>query len=170
MDERRNAEHYMDLTAYQAIRNVERKEKIMEYKKGEIFEYEAPYNEKRQVLIVSSDERKGDWYLNGIMLESNPKGSNVVQVICGSMQYADCDKVSLIKSENMGQYIRTASDEEMAAVDEGLLDAFGLQPPEQLDFSEPIENNVSEKMIRLECERDLYKRQYEQLFEKLIAK
>jgi|GEM_PF-3735711 len=125
MDNRRNHEHYKDLTVYQAIKNIEGWGEKMELIKGGIFEYDAGY-ETRKVLIVSSDERKDDWYVNGIMLEANPSGTNLVTILCGEEMTADCDKVSLLQRGKFGEHIATASQEEMEEVDEAILDSFDL--------------------------------------------
>lgn len=190
MDNRRNNEHYIDLTAYEAIKNVEGWGEKMELKKGNIFEYDGGY-ETRKVLIVSSDERKDEWYVNGIMLETEPKGNNLVKI--GEEMWTDCDKVSLLQRGKFGEYIMTASSDIMGEVDDAILEAFDLYLPEDIEKMTRLqnENNVliaeNEKLkreqriplpigvdpathIKLEAERDFYRQQYEVLLEKLLSK
>lgn len=186
MDNRRNNEYYMDLTAYHAIKNIEGYGDKMELKKGEIFKYDAGY-ETRKVLIVSSDERKDEWYVNGIMLEANPTGNNLVKI--DEEMWADCDKVSLLQRGKFGQYIRTATIEEMGQLEDGILEAFDLYLPEDIEKIKRLKDKVdaltveNEKLkeapttridpashIKLEAERDFYKQQYEMLLERLISK
>lgn len=192
MDNRRNNEHYMDLTAYKAINNIERWGEKMELKKGAIFEYDGGY-ETRKVLIVSCDERKDDWYVNGIMLEAESKGTNLVPILCGEEMTADCDKISLLQRGKFGEYITTASFEEMEKVDDAILETFDLYLSEESERVKKLKSDLqaltveNEKLkqekrmplptgadpathIKLEAERDFYKQQYEMLLERLISK
>lgn len=184
MDNRRNSEHYMDLTAYEAIKNIEGYGEKMELKKGEIFEYEGGY-ETRKVLIVSSDERKDEWYVNGIMLEAETKGTNLVKILCGEEMWADCDKVSLLQRGKFGEHITTVSLDEMEEINDALLETFDLYYPKDIEKMERLKaeneklkqelakpqvtENSATLNIRLEAERDFYKQQYELLLERLIT-
>ena len=181
---RRNGSGYYDPTAYKALRNIEREANRMEYKRGEIFKYNTTGGE-REILIVSSNERCEGYYLNALFLNDNASG-NYVQIVCGDLRYADCDKVSLVTSTNMGEYIRTATESEMLQVDNGIIDSLGLVLSDETDTTEQLieekrksnakdvelkelRKKLEERTIRLETERDIYKAWFEKLIEKAVV-
>ena len=108
----------------------------MEYKRGEIFKYNMAGYE-REILIVSSNERCWGYYLNALFLNENASG-NYVQVVCGGPRYVDCDKVSLVTADKMGEYIRTATEAEMLQVDNGIIDSLGLVLSDETDTMEQL--------------------------------
>ena len=133
---RRNGSGYYDPTAYKALKNYEREANHMEYKRGEIFKYNMAGYE-REILIVSSNERCWGYYLNALFLNENASG-NYVQVVCGGPRYVDCDKVSLVTADKMGEYIRTATEAEMLQVDNGIIDSLGLVLSDETDTMEQL--------------------------------
>lgn len=142
---RRNGSGYYDPTAYKALKNYEREANHMEYKRGEIFKYNMAGCE-REILIVSSNERCWGYYLNALFLNENASG-NYVQVVCGGLRYVDCDKVSLVTADKMGEYIRTATEAEMLQVDNGIIDSLGLVLSDEADTTEQL---IEEKKKNLE--------------------
>ena len=181
---RRNGSGYYDPTAYKALKNYEREVNHMEYKRGEIYKYNTA-NGERDILIVSSNERCEMYYLNALFLQPNASG-NDVQIVCGDLMYADCDKVSLVTATNMGEYIRTATESEMLQVDNGIIDSLGLVLSDETDTMEQLieekrksntkdvelkelRKKLDERTIRLETERDIYKAWFEKLMEKAVV-
>lgn len=133
---RRNGSGYYDPTAYKALKNYEREANHMEYKRGEIYKYNTTGGE-RDILIVSSNERCEGYYLNALFLNDNASG-NYVQVVCGDLRYVDCDNVSLVTADKMGEYIRTATESEMLQVDNGIIDSLGLVLSDETDTMEQL--------------------------------
>lgn len=197
---RRNGSGYYDPTAYEALRNYQRGGSGMEFKRGEIFEYEQVNRvENRLALVVSADFRAGDRYISIILLTEEPKGQiNVPIRMVGGIMYADCGMVSVAVNDRLFDFKKTATDAEMAQVDEGIAKCLGLEqkmvekvvevPVEkivevqklpvtsQCSFTE--EGFHSESMIDVEkveelaaakAEANVYKNLYEQLLAKMIG-
>lgn len=155
----------------------------MEYKRGEIFEYNANGNDGRKALVVSADFRSAGRFLSVIVLSDEIKGENMIPVVCGGQMYADCGMVSFATNERLGNYIRTASAKEMQQIDEGICKCLGL---EQKTVEVPVEKVVevpapvtiaqessvellSEDLAIAKAEAKVYKELYEKLFEKMIG-
>lgn len=123
-----NGSKYYDPTAYKAIKNLEKKggEKMEEFNRGEIFEYYLGSGEKRNALIVSSDERKNNKFISILVLKDEAMGDYCIPIHCGIMMFAACDQVSYASNTRFGNFIKRATDEEMAAVDRQLKFALDL--------------------------------------------
>lgn len=123
----KNAEGYSDPTAYKALKSIEREEK-MEFKRGEIYEYELTNGQgTKYAVVVAADERSADRYISVVMLNEKAYGNYSVAVVAHSLMYAECDRVSFAMSERLSNYIRTATAEEMKEVDRALLSALGIE-------------------------------------------
>lgn len=165
---KRNGSGYYDPTAYKAMKNIENGGEDMEFRRGEIYEYMLfDKMEYTKAIIVSSDERATDRFLNVITLIEEPKGRINVPIHCGVTMYADCGMVSFAKNDRFGKYIRTATADEMKELEDGIKRAFGIKGIESIPKVEKVAVQDDET-IKLKTERDLYKSLYEQLFERLI--
>ena len=180
----RNGSGYVDFTAYSAIKNIERENGKMEYKRGEIFEYIVNGYEKRKALVVSANFRSTSRYISVIVLADEIKGENMVPVVCGGQMYADCGMVCFCTNERLGNYLRSASAMEMEQVDEGIARCLGI---EQKTITETVEKVVEvpapvataeqetpvefffEELIQAKAEANVYKNLYEQLLAKVMA-
>ena len=58
--------------------------------------------------------------------------------MCGDLRYVDCDKVSFVTADKMGEYIRTATEAEMLQVDNGIIDSLGLVLSDETDTMEQL--------------------------------
>lgn len=194
---KRNGSGYYDPTAYKALRNIEREVERMDCKRGEIFEFTTSRGDLRKVLIISDDARRYSRNLTGILLNEESKGEYGVQILCGCLMYAECDRISHIKADAIGNYIRTATDEEMQNIDETIMDALGLKAEHEAAIPDSkLEKELAEarakimeletrqtyspeqvdaisrqanEAIRLKAERDVYKELYEKLLERMGA-
>lgn len=169
----RNGAGYVDLTAYHAIKNYQKEKETMEYKRGEIFEYNANGNDGRKALVVSADFRSAGRYLSVIVLSDEIKGENMIPVVCGGQMYADCGMVSFATNERLGSYIRTASAKEMQQIDEGICRCLGLEQ-KTVEVPAPVAYESSaellfEDLATAKAEAKVYKELYEKLFEKMIG-
>ena len=107
----RNGSGYADPTAYKALSNIER-DKNMEFKRGEIFEY-AVKDDIKKAVVVSADFRKKDHMLSIIVLTDEPKGSVCVPITTGGgIMYADCAMVAFAQHDRFGMYFRTTRNDE----------------------------------------------------------
>ena len=124
-DIKKNAEGYNDPTAYQAIMACDGKEG-REFFRGEIYEYINSKGELKYALVVGSNDRAKEYFVSIVLLTEEPKGGYNTPVVCGQMMYAGCNIVSYTHQERLGNYIRTATEAEMDAVDRMMADALGL--------------------------------------------
>lgn len=85
-----------------------------------------------------------------------------------------CEQVNSISVERVGDYIGEATEAEMEDIDIALLISLGLDIPVENNsvpaVVECIREDDLKKRIALEAERDTYKRLYEDLLNRLIAK
>jgi len=180
----KNGSGYVDLTAYLAMKNYGIGDKDMEFKKGEIFEYETANGNFRLALIVSADFRCSDRLLNGILLTEEPKGSVNVPINCRGIMYADCGMVSICADSKLGNYIRSITKEEQAAIDEGLAKCLGLESmviekevikeivkevPTESNATDSVSSDVTAEIAQLKAEAKIYKDLYENLLEKALG-
>lgn len=180
----RNGSGYVDITAYKAINNLERSNSGMRFQRGEIFEYEMKDRyETKKALVVSANFRAGGRYISIIVMTDEPKGEVSVPIVCQGMMYADCGMVSFATDDRLGNYIRSASAEEMAQIDEGIARCLGIeqktvevpvekivevtQPPMVLpEANEGTVEFFSEELATAKAEAKIFK----DLYEKLLAK
>lgn len=189
----RNGSGYADITAYKTMMNIERRiGNIMEFCRGEIFEYEhISTSAIKKALVVAADFRKNDRYISVILLTEEPKGKINIPIVCEGMMYADCGMVSFATNDRLGNYIRTATAEEMAQIDEGIAKCLGIEqktvevpaekivqvPAERTGFEEfkEIYLKTSEKVQQMEeiatakAEANVYKNLYEKLLAKVMG-
>lgn len=124
---KRNGSGYYDPTAYEALKNVRKEELKMGFKRGEIYECEiANGTDMKYALVVSCDARQDDRYLSIIMLNDVPYGRNPVEIKVFDLCYADCDRVSFAERRRLGNYVRTASENEMREIDAILAEALAI--------------------------------------------
>jgi hypothetical protein len=181
MDElMRNGSGYVDFTAYTALKNIEKEKKAM-FKRGEIFEYEMKdRGDVKMALVVSADFRANDRFINIIILNENPVGEVTVPIICRGQMYADCGMVSFAHTDRMLDFVRKATDEEMAQIDAGIMECLGLERkklpeakiPEFKEIAlmpEPKVETYSEELAMAKAEANIYKGLYEKLLEKVVG-
>lgn len=84
-----------------------------------------------------------------------------------------CEQVNSISVERVGDYIGTATDAEMQAIDRSLMISLGLDIPVENNsvpaVVECIREDDFKKRVALEAERDTYKRLYEDMLNRLIG-
>ena len=181
MDLLRNGSGYVDITAYKAIKNVERNMNMAKCKRGEIFEVKMNNSDEiRKALVVSADFRSNRTWQSVLILMEEQKQEDWVPVMCQGMMYADCSKLSYIDSNRLYSYIRTATEDEMAAVDAMIAEYLGLKlenktecVPELIQsvHKEPVQvfKDNSEELAAVQKEAEIYKNLYNQLLERLIG-
>lgn len=136
----RNSEGYYDPTAGIALRNVERKERMMqEFKRGYIFYVEksmavntasSGQANGRPALIVSNDRfNMTSDILEVVYLTYNPRNDLPTHVTIrgtNSESVAICEQVTSVHKDRFGGYIMSATDDEMARIDMALLISLDL--------------------------------------------
>lgn len=173
---KRNASGYYDPTAYEALKGVM---KTMEIKRGDIFfveygkyQFDFPVmgrEQSRPAIIVSND--KGNMFSSSVEIvylttqEKKPLPTHC-NVLCRTPSTALCEQVYTVPKDRLGDFIRTCTDREMKAIDECLKVSLGLSDEPQHTPAAPVANTDT---AQLTVERDLYKRLYEQMLEKMIG-
>lgn len=136
----RNSEGYYDPTAGIAIRNIERKERMMQdFKRGDIFYVEKSGSramsssnqpEGRPALIVSNDRfNETSDILEVVYLTYNPRNDLPTHVTIRqttSESVAICEQVTSVHKERFISYISSATDDEMSRIDMALLISLDL--------------------------------------------
>ena len=124
----------------------------MEIYRGDIFEYEVK-GEARRALIVSANFRNGGRYLSVIILTDEPKGNVNVPITCiDGMYYADCGMVAFAQSDRFMDFLKTATDEEMAQIDEGIAKCLGM---EQKVVEVPVEQEVIKPIAEVTLDSEM---------------
>lgn len=181
----RNGSGYADPTAYKAILKYQKGESIMEFNRGEIFEYNTNNGESKKALVLSADFRKESRYISILVLQDEPKGMvNVPIRTAGGIMYADCGLVSFCSNDRLGDYLRVATDEEMQQIDESVARCLGIESktvevekivevtPPPMILPEANEGTVeifSEELATAKAEAKIFKDLYEKLLEKMIG-
>ena len=88
-----------------------------------------------------------------------------VPILCKVNSTALCETIYTVSKDRLGDYVRSCSDKEMAAINEGVLRSLGItaSPVEVESKEEPVETPVI-------VERNLYKHIYEDLINKVMAR
>ena len=142
---KRNGSGYVDPTAYKALTNVQKGNK-MEIYRGDIFfvggsggnRIGSEQKQDRPAIVVSND--KGNEHspvVEVVFLTSAEKAKYLpthVEVLCQIPSVALCEQVHSISKERLSDYIRSCTDAEMKAIDKALMISLGLnkQPKEQV--------------------------------------
>lgn len=123
-----------------------------------------------------------------------------VQVKAHALSTALCEQIYTVSKDRLGNYIRSLTEEEMAAIEDAILVGLGIEPKSNIVMENALKltceklkkeldearhkisvlqsadkviyiNDVkSDEVLKLEVERDIYKKQYEELFERVIGK
>ena len=170
-----------------------RRERDMEIYKGDIFYIMKPQQHQttgseqeagRPGIIVSNNKNNEHSDVVEIVYlttrEKTPLPTHV-EVMCHVPSTALCEQILSVSKERIGNYIRTCTDAEMAAIDDALMISLGIkkhdEPNKQEDndaLIDELRNLVSEQEAKIEAqivfERAFYKAQYELLLDSVIRK
>lgn len=150
---------------------------IKEVKRGDIF-YIAnskfyatnPENEAgRPGIVVSCDElNEHSPSVEVVYLTTKDKKPmpTHVPILCKINSTALCETIYTVSKDRLGDYVRTCSDEEMAAIDKGMLRSLGIGSV----IEREVEEADTQDSSALAVERNLYKTLYEQLLDRLTAR
>lgn len=128
----KNGEQYQDNTAGEAIRRTLYCGKTnavngREFKRGEIYMTTKGF----PCIVVSNENMSKHKSQSVVFLYDNEADADKygiqTEVICKSKKYANCTKVQFLNSEYFTDYVRTATEKEMKAVDNALMNALGLK-------------------------------------------
>ena len=173
----------------------------MEYKRGDIFYIEGAKNYAgfgrqtttgRPAIIVSDDLlNKHSDYVEVVYLTTQDKKSlpTHCEIICKQKSTAMCETIYTVNKDRVGDYVKSLTSAEIAALNECLMNSIGLSY--MVDFAEPIDRDYADLQDEIDTlrsqnsklkadlekhsdssvvvERDLYKRLYEQLLDKAVS-
>lgn len=150
---------------------------IKEVKRGDIFyiansKYYAtnPENEAgRPGIVVSCDElNEHSPSVEVVYLTTKDKKPmpTHVPILCKINSTALCETIYTVSKDRLGDYVRTCSDKEMAAIDKGMLCSLGIGSV----IEREVEEADTQDSSALTVERNLYKTLYEQLLDRLTVR
>jgi mRNA-degrading endonuclease toxin of MazEF toxin-antitoxin module len=150
--------------------------KVM-YKRGDIYEVETQkmgLTIKREAIIVSNDDRLlTDKYISMIILNDKKYTDRDVMVHCRGEKFVLCGLVTFIPVKKLYSYIKSVSEQELKEVDKSMASALGLTEELKIPYEqafpkvEPVYGE-SEQLVAAQTERDLYKRLYDDLLDKML--
>lgn len=149
-----------------------------EVKRGDIFyiansKYYAtdPENEAgRPGIIVSSNELNEHSpvvevvYLTG--KDKKPMSTHTT-VLCKVPSTALCETIYTVTKDRIGDFVRTCTDKEMAAINECMFHSLGISAT---STERDVEVQEPEDITKLSVEKDIYKSLYEQLLDRITVR
>lgn len=161
----RNGSGYIDPTAYEAMKNFDKEQREMKFRRGYIYDYEVKPGDIRPAIVVSADFRAGDDILNVIVLSTERKAMR--DVLVGGCYYADPATVSFAWACRLGDRIDGAKDYEMETLDDEIMRFLGFEPKEYVVdvTANPIADprDFSAELIEAKTEARIYRELYERL-------
>lgn len=140
----RNAEHYMDLTPYLAIKNIER-ENCMLPKKGEIWLLDTNGAERSAVIIAAHEK-----YCSVLLLQDEQRSEKQVTVIAKSVMYAEPAMISYAFNSRFIAPVKSMPESDFADLLGRVADALCIKADEQTDKAEEYQKQLA--MCKAECE------------------
>ena len=131
-------------------------------------------NEGRPAVIVSNNMNNEFSNLVEVVYltsqEKKPFPSHV-PVLCKVPSTALCEQIDTVSKERLGNYVRKCTDEEMAAIEQGLLYSLGIEHPKvTLNEKEFINDHtvevLKEEIVKLQAERDTYMKCFQAVLQK----
>lgn len=131
----------------------------------------------RPAIIVSNDlNNKHSSVVEVVYLTTQPKTDLPTHVSIRSSSKpstALCEQVHSVCVDRLGNYIAMCTDNEMLMIDAALAISLNLTPPqnskEEIKIKEvPVPQTDPALITKLETERDIYKKMYEQLLERVM--
>lgn len=124
----------------------------------------------RPGVIVSNDKNnKNSQTLEVVYLTTQPK--NELPTHCtirstGRVSTVLCEQIHTVAVERIGKYIGVCTAQEMQNIDIGLMISIGLGDAGE----EKVQTETNEELIKTRTERDIFKKLYEQMTERLLER
>lgn len=121
----------------------------------------------RPGVVVSCDELNAHSPMVEVVYlttkEKRPMPTHT-SVMCKIPSTSLCENIDTVSKERLGDYVRSCSDTEMAAIDQGILHSLGISPIEREQEIEEVD------LTKVSIEKDLYKHLYEQLLDRVTVR
>lgn len=118
----RNGSGYVDPTAYKALLEVQRGEK-MEKKTGEIWEQETNKGYMREVIVLA--DHNGCCTILQLIEGENPHCD--IKVNCRGEKFTDSKKLQYCFDDSLTSFIRKLSDEEFSTILNKVANSLGIK-------------------------------------------
>ena len=143
-----NASGYYDQTAYKAIINVMKGENMKD-RTGEIWNIEARNGSQFNAIVIADD---GNIATVIRLIECEDDNSDF-SIRCKCMMYGCSRMIQYAFVQDLSEYIRTASDEEMQEVKNKILCSLGLTENMYVckDFDDDMIESLKESVARMEA-------------------
>ena len=135
----------------------------------------------RPAIIVSNHRSNATSdVLEVVYLTTRPKKdlpTHVRITSTGRDSTALCEQISSVSRSRFGNYVGYCSDEEMQLLERALMISLGIADLGTAPVTEDLPHNdgtsaepsTAAELVRVEAERDIYKRMYEQMLEKVVS-
>lgn len=125
----------------------------------------------RPAIIVSNEKNNANSSVFEIVyLTTQPKQDLPTHIVIRSAKrnsIALCEQITSVSEDRIGDYIGVCTDAEMQQIDIALAVSLGIniavRPTVEV---KPVAN--SDAVVRIEAERDVYKKLYEQMLERTV--
>lgn len=165
---RQGSTHCFDYTAFRALQNIEREEKKMENKTGEIWGFETNNGIMREAIILKDHGQ----YSTVLPLFDTDNGSCDVTVNCRGQKFTSTGKMQYVFENRFTLYIRTLTAEEFGEIMDKVAESLGLQRKEVIkevvkEVPKEVKTTViadnSEELARVQAQLEVYKTMYNDL-------
>lgn len=125
----------------------------------------------RPAIIVSNEKNNANSSVFEVVyLTTQPKQDLPTHVSIRSAKrnsIALCEQVTSVSEERIGDYIGVCTDLEMQQIDIALAISLGIDinAEKPVEFVKEVNNDA---IVRIETERDVYKKLYEQMLERTV--
>lgn len=172
----RNGSGYYDPTAFGAIKNIIKSEKVKKVKtmeKGEIWEIQQNNGSYKDVIVIAAHDD-----IAQVIQVSDIEGSYSLRVNCQGIRYTDPRRIQYAFNDNFTNFIRKMTDDEFETIMDAVAEVLGLEMSQPAEVVEPQEEWHAipepdimplpfecdpEALIKAQTERDVYKGLYEKL-------
>lgn len=125
----------------------------------------------RPAIIVSNEKNNANsTVFEVVYLTTQPKQDLPTHVSIRSVKrnsIALCEQVTSVSEERIGDYIGTCSNLEMQQIDIALAISLGID----INAEKPVDavkEVTNDTIVRIETERDVYRKLYEQMLERMV--
>lgn len=131
---------------------------------------------RRPAIIVSSDAiNNRDWTYEVVYLTTQPKRDEVTHVAVRSgitISTALCEQISTISSEQIGDYVGTCTDAELASIDAALMISLGMDDVRD-DFDDGTmdggDDDLRVELLKARSEAEVLRKMYNELLQRVIS-
>lgn len=152
----------------------------MSVKRGEIYYIEKSpsyatagsemYAGRPAIVVSNEKNNENSTVFEVVYLTTQPKQDLPTHIVIRSAKrnsIAICEQVTSVCHDRFGDYIGKCTDLEMQQIDIALAISLGIDG-DSSGITELHETASNDAIIRLEAERDVYKKLYEQMLERTV--